>query len=672
MSKRKGSLPPPEAPPTSVMKSSSFNSGISSVAVDPSPPGPLTNGVVPHGDEKVSSPDTSSKQKRHFKLTRAFTSGSLRIGKTKKKSKNTTSKDDCEITAPVMATAMKRRTIIGGISEDGEDLWRLPGIDNISKVKLKSPKPLASSASDSSLLGRELPPVPNQGKPADSRELLLNRELPPLPSPKEDTTRTQNISPSPPLVSSDANTDVLGQQANTQSTISVTSDEGGPMYINTLSPKDASPTCDTPSPIDSNPTEASASSNDMGPTYVNAQSLKDADANSSLKNDVNPATPTSTKVTSPSTPLRNGTTPDSLAMDTAEMLKQISMLPELPSCSEETDPNANNFRPLPKTPPNSDPNDEEMGRLVPSPVSTGVPKERRDGLGEAEQNHDESSLNAVGNGVKDNLTDAPDASPELPAGRDMTVEENKLAGNNVKGSSSVSGSSLTPVEQPSTQETDNELRDYTIGEVVTTYSYALPARVRILQGYCSDSMEVNISTEDVYDVHSVQRTRNVIVKDVDGMMHRIPFESPVKVGLIYDPNNNYNTSLNGCTYKNISEVTSLSVLPKVIAATVRVSSGEEKNSVSEGEVFVVKQVQRSMFKVKKGLRVYSLLTKSDKFLLDDCPGHFSTKPSLVRMGLPELLGEVSEIYPSHCVIYPTVSYKSDFPGEFQLKLPKSK
>lgn len=573
-----------------------------------------------------------------------------------------------------MDTGLKRRTIIGGISEDGEDLWRLPGINDISAIKLKSPKPLLNPVSDSSLLGRELPPVPDQEKlPADSQEVLGKRELPPLPSPGEDVTHTPSISPSPPLpVSADAKSDVLEQQGKAQPSISTTNDDGGPTYyVNTPFLKDSSSApspidVNTPSPADANPTdhEASASSSstsDAGPTYVNTASLKDEmplDVSALLPNDVNPVTPTSTKATSPSTPLRNGWSPDSIAMDTAEMLKHISMLPELPPPgSEEMDPNANNFRPLPKTPPNSDYNDEELS-LVPSPVGNEAPMELRNGHAEAEQDHNESSLNVVGSGVKVHIDAAADASPELQAA---------TAGNDVKDSSIISDSSLPPpAEQPSTEETEEDLRDYTIGEVVTTYSYALPARVRILQGYCSDSMEVNISTEDVYDVHSVKRTRNVILKDEDGMTHRVSVESPLKVGVIYNPKNNYNTSLNGCTYKNISEVTSLPSLPKVIAATVSVNTGEEKNSVSEGEVFVVKQVQRSMFKVKKGLRVYSLLTKSDKFLLDDCPGHFSTKPSLVKMGLHELLGEVPDIYPSHCVIYPTADCKSDFSGEFCL------
>ena len=599
MAKRKGSVPPPEAPPT---KSPSLNSptagGASTLAADPSLPAPLTNGVVPHGDEKLITPP--GKQKRQFRLTRAFTSGTLKVGKPKKKTK-TASKDDSEIETPVVAVDVpKRRGVIGGISEDSEDVWKLPGIADLSKVKLKSPKLKASSVSDSSLLGRELPPVPDhdEATTADPREQFGKRELPPLPSPaEEDASHMQSASPSPPSI---------GTRYDQQDPVSAAITNGG----DCISSKEVTPTGDSD---DTNPMYVNTlpflagSEDDMGPTYVNTTSLKDVNING-----INPSIHAA--------PICNGST--------EEVLAQIAQLPELPPGTEDLDSSC--IHPLPKT----SPNDEELG---PSSVTSDVPMEQQNGL-----EHNQETI--TGN------------------------ETAKDEGDANSGTLSVSdSSSLSPADQPTSQEVQEEVRDYTIGDVITTYSYALPVRMRILQGYCSDTTDVNISTEDIYELHSVQHMRNAIFKDEDGMMHRVSVKAPVKVGLIYNPKNDYDSSLDGYTYKTISEVTSLPVLPKVIAATKGVKCGEEKNSVSEGEVFVVKQVQRSsMFKVKKGLRVYSLSTKSDKVLLDDCSGHFSTKPSLVRMDLPELLGEVTDIYPSRCVLYPTTddaAHKSDFPGK---------
>lgn len=236
--------------------------------------------------------------------------------------------------------------------------------------------------------------------------------------------------------------------------------------------------------------------------------------------------------------------------------------------------------------------------------------------------------------------------------------------------SSLSSESFPTTEDPDPrgEEDEGELRDYTIGEIISTFSYALPARVKIVQGYCScnDTTEVNISTDDVYNIHSVQHIKKVTVKDEDGMTHRLSLDAPVKIGLVYNPENDDHVSLSGYNFKNVSEVTSMPVLPKLISATQAVNYGEDKNSVSEGEIFVVKQIQRSLFKGKKGLKVYSLATGSNKVLLDDCQGQFTTKPSLVRMDLPEFLEKVDSKFPLRAVLYPTtddISSKSDFPGE---------
>lgn len=528
-------------------------------------PALLTNGGI--RQEKVSIPAKPNPPSKPFKLTRAFSGGSVTLPafgkKTKKKSKsaeNTNPENKDDSITPIKngtenGNEIKMNGVHGSRTKE-EEKWKLPGIMEASGKKLKYPKTLkAGAVSDSTLLLRELPPIPDQGP--DSRELLGYRELPPLPHP-EAGTDTQSSSPHL-VTSSDARTKELGEQNKTQST--------------------------------------SGSGNEGVPTYVNVLPLEDGGS--------------------------------------------LPPLPETPPNSEDAD---TKFRPLPQSPPLSDyDDDEEMNS------------------GEA------AKLNQASNIEESNSRkNLPDTSPELLV--DETGTGDTSSREDGKGSPGVSNSSLIPDDPPTAPETEiiDEPRDYTIGEIVGTYSYALPVCVKVLQGYCSDTTEVNISTDDVYNIHSVQHIKKVMVKDEDGMTHRISLEAPVKMGLVYNPKNDYDTSLSGYNFRTISEATSMPVLPKVISATQGVNCSEEKNSVSEGEIFIVKNLQRSLFKGKKGLKVYSLSTNSNKVLFDDCQGHFSTKPSLVRMDLPELLERVTDIYPSRCVIYPTtddVGHKSDFPGE---------
>lgn len=553
----RSSVPPKPPPPPSVMKSALGETPPPAVtAYVANPPAPLTNGGILEKPDKTSIPSKPKPPSKPLKVTRAFSSGSMtfgRIGKTRKKSKpnsieNVNPNDVEGATTPATNKVNEVNELLNGNNkeEEKDSLWKLPGIETACKMQGKLLK--SRAISDSSLLDRKLPPVPDQ----ESRELLVNRELPPLPPPEPDAA-AQSTSASPLLSASPGTRDseLLGQSSKALSTS--TSDNLG--FI---------------------------------ATYVNVQS------------------PGNDK------------------------------LPETQPNAEDCDLNASNFRPLPKTP---DYDDELDG---------DVPTEQQNGIIEADQ----TNLDSRG---KDNLTDTLNASQEL------TIDK---AAKDRDGSSK---SSLTPSDLPTMQqaEMNKELRDYTIGEIVNTYSYALPVCVKILQGYCSDTTEVNISTEDVYNIHSVQHMRKLMVKDEDGMTHRVSLEAPVKMGLVFNPKNDSDESLNGYSFKTVADMTSLPVLPKVVSATQRVNCGDEKNSVSEGEVFVVRQVQRSVFKGKKGLKMFSLLTNSIKVLSDDCPGNFSTKPSLVKMDLPDLLEKVADLFPSCCIIYPTTdnaSHKADFPG----------
>ena len=193
-----------------------------------------------------------------------------------------------------------------------------------------------------------------------------------------------------------------------------------------------------------------------------------------------------------------------------------------------------------------------------------------------------------------------------------------------------------------------------IRQLVRKHSSSFPLRIKVLQGYCSDNSEINMSTDDVYNIHVVKHTKVVTIRDEDQVTCRIPLTSTMKFGLIYDPNGKYEEGLNGYKYSRVGDIMVLPTLPKVVCATKAFEGSEGKSSVQENEILIVKRIQKSKFKKgKRGIKVFSLLTKSEKFLQDDCHAKFSTKPSLVRMHLPDILECVSHPFPSHAVMYST-------------------
>ena len=198
------------------------------------------------------------------------------------------------------------------------------------------------------------------------------------------------------------------------------------------------------------------------------------------------------------------------------------------------------------------------------------------------------------------------------------------------------------------REKANSLR-----EVVQKYSNSFPIRIRVLQGYCSEDSEVNISTDDMYNIHFVKHTQVVTIRDEDGVTYSLPLESAMKFGLIYNPSSNLDEALSGYEFERVSNIVAASILPKIVRTTKSVRNSDDKSALEEGELLVIQHVHKTILKGRKGLKVFSLLTKSEKILPDDCCGHFSTKPSLVQLHLPEIVQYIPSPFPSLAVMYST-------------------
>ena len=193
----------------------------------------------------------------------------------------------------------------------------------------------------------------------------------------------------------------------------------------------------------------------------------------------------------------------------------------------------------------------------------------------------------------------------------------------------------------------------TLREVVQKYSNSFPIRIRVLQGYCSEDSEVNISTDDMYNIHFVKHTKVVTIRDEDGVTYSLPLGSAMKFGLIYNPSSNLDEALSGYDFERVSNIMAAPIFPKIIRATKSVHNSDDKSALEEGELLVIHHVHKTLLKGRKGLKVFSLLTKSEKILLDDCCGHFSTKPSLVQLNLPEIVQYIPSPFPSLAVMYST-------------------
>ena len=190
-----------------------------------------------------------------------------------------------------------------------------------------------------------------------------------------------------------------------------------------------------------------------------------------------------------------------------------------------------------------------------------------------------------------------------------------------------------------------------VGELVNKYSKKFPLRIKVLQGYSEETSELNISTDDVYDIHFIKHTKVVKIKDEDSYTYSLPLGSAMKFGFVYNPDNKLDEALSGFSFERIADISAMATLPKVVCATKSYQTSDDKVVIEENEIFAVRHVHRTKFKGKKGLKVFSVLSKTEKVLPEECVGHFSTKPSLVRMHLPEIIEYIQIPFPSQAVMY---------------------
>ena len=198
---------------------------------------------------------------------------------------------------------------------------------------------------------------------------------------------------------------------------------------------------------------------------------------------------------------------------------------------------------------------------------------------------------------------------------------------------------------------DAELLSISLREALKKYEHHFPLRLKIMQGYCSEDSEHNLSTDDVYDIHFAKQTRVITLRDNDGFTHRIPLASAMKFGLVYNPNNNYDEALAGYEFEKCSDIMAMESMPRIVCATTSIESAEQKHSIAQNEVIVVKSVQKPKLRGKKCLKVFSLLTNTEKVLPEECTGNFTTKPSLIRLHMPQIVQCFSNPFPTQAVLY---------------------
>ena len=165
-------------------------------------------------------------------------------------------------------------------------------------------------------------------------------------------------------------------------------------------------------------------------------------------------------------------------------------------------------------------------------------------------------------------------------------------------------------------------------QIVQKHSKSLPARVKVLQGYYGQNVE--LIADEIYNVHFVKHQKVVTIKDTQGTVYSAPLASTLQFGLVFTQQEN----MDGTTFHKASDIMALEVLPKVVCAMKAFRGKNEESSVKRNEILKIQSIE---VREKEVLKVFSIRTNSVKILQANCKGDFSTKPSLIRLHLPDIL-----------------------------------
>ena len=140
-------------------------------------------------------------------------------------------------------------------------------------------------------------------------------------------------------------------------------------------------------------------------------------------------------------------------------------------------------------------------------------------------------------------------------------------------------------------------------DFVQRYPKSFPVHIQVLKGYCGPRSRLTISTNDTYNIHFLKHTKVVIIKDAHDTPYSIPLNSAIEFGLVYNPNDNRSEAINGLIFEKISDITAAHTPPKVFCALKAFRGEDEKSSVYDNEVLIMKQVLKPRFKCKGALKV---------------------------------------------------------------------
>ena len=216
------------------------------------------------------------------------------------------------------------------------------------------------------------------------------------------------------------------------------------------------------------------------------------------------------------------------------------------------------------------------------------------------------------------------------------------------------------------EHSHSDPQDMSLSELNRSSYYKLPMQVKVTAGFQGPSRKSTISDGEILNLLCLKERKLVMIETLTGTKVKVPINSSLQFGILYNPTNNLKQAMKGFHYKTAGDVLSLTVMPKLIYATKQHKAKREENAVQKGEALLVYETATKS-QSKRALSCLQVGSGKQKKLLEDCTGQFTTQPGSVKMFLPEIINHID--LPQMAVVFlPEKQPQVDFSSEKEFLL----
>lgn len=182
-------------------------------------------------------------------------------------------------------------------------------------------------------------------------------------------------------------------------------------------------------------------------------------------------------------------------------------------------------------------------------------------------------------------------------------------------------------------------KSMSLRELTENHQSEFPLKVKVSAGIFGNTEQETFSDGDLLNIHFVKQSRVVVVEKYGGRCVKVPLNSAAQFGVLYNPENNIKGAQIGYEFRTVNQLIAQKPMPRVVCALQQFKGATPESSLEENEVLVINSTKSGRPFGGKHIVCTQIcgsrMTK--KKLPENCIGCFSTKPSYVKLFLPEII-----------------------------------